>query len=519
MVTSPINPTPPLGLNRLLEELKDFHLLPITASNKKAALRALHRPQANAESFARSIKHDPVLTLRIMFSANQTLLKQDNEVHQLAHAISLLGLPKTELIVEQAPTYTGNSGYNETLQQALICADICSRIQPSNPAEQERYYLSGLVLNYLEQVLWCQYPQVMQQREILLANPDNKFCQDEIDTHLLGVTLTDLHQKLSKLWPLPKLSQAALAMDNKLIIELHSTFSQQKNKQQPVSRNDIAQELLHKTGQLRLCGQLAEHGCNNWYSNDTLISQNILAAVTSMTLNKIIRYCRQACVLNSQNETPYFQPAAKLLQFWDRSVALEHAALKENNSRTEDGLSNANTVKRQMPLDKTLLQKNLARLQSDDAFENLDQLFNTAMETLGNALGVNEIALLIVNKTRTEIKTHYQSGLGKKHYLRHAKIVLDNKGVIAKLLQQPAGLYITTKNYQSVTKQLPPAMAPHIQANTTAMMSIFNQQDPIAIFYIADNQLNPDNFKLFKKICSAASKAIQTLAAHKKSKT
>jgi hypothetical protein len=518
MAATPLNPTNAPGLKTLADELKDFHILPITANNQKLVQRALRRPQANAESVSRIIKQDPALTLRIIFSANQTLLKQDNEVHRLAHAISLLGLPQTEVIVAQAPTYKGNSGYNDALQQALICADISSHIQLFNSAEQEGYYLSGLALNYLSQALWCRYPQLMKQRDSLLANPDNKFFQDEIDVSIFGVTLTELNHQLSKLWPLPTLSKAALAIDNTLIIRLHSTFTQKKSGQLQSLRDDITQSLQNKTGQLRLCDHLAEHGCNGWYTSDTFTSQRILASATSLPLNKIISHCRQACIVNSLNDSPYFQPAAKLLQFWDKSVATEHNSLKENNSHTESSLSNIGSSKQNMPLNETLLQKNLARLQSENAFENLNQLFNTAMETLRTGLGVKQIALLIVNKTRTELKTRYQYGLDTSHPLRHAKIELDNTGVIAKLLQQPAGLYITTENYRSVTKQLPTAMATHIQAGKTALMSIFNQQQPIAIFYISDDQLNPINFQLFKKICSATGKAIHTLAKHKNSK-
>ena len=84
MAAFPLNPTNAPGLKTLVDELKDFHILPITPNNQKMAQRALRRPQANAESVSRIIKQDPALTLRIIFSANQTLLKQDNAGNNIA---------------------------------------------------------------------------------------------------------------------------------------------------------------------------------------------------------------------------------------------------------------------------------------------------------------------------------------------------------------------------------------------------------------------------------------------------
>jgi HD-like signal output (HDOD) protein len=528
--------SPTIGLHALANELKDFRLLPIAKSTVQPLLAALKHPQANADRIAREIKKDPAMTLRILFIANKILLKQDNEAQQLAHTVSLLGLPRVEKILHSIPTYETSTGYSECLLQALTAADLSIRLQLSPKAEQERYYLSALALNYLEQALWWKHPDLMQQRERLLAAPNSD--DQSIEKALFGTTFNDLHQQLDKHWPLPKLAQRALAIDKDTIDTALTTINTQPTNDAIQFLELMPRSLKDKSGQLLTCHHLAKKGCDGWYRAETLGSQTLISYLTGSSLDQVVYHCHQSSIHCQLHTTHNLNSASRLLRFWDKAATIKPLFLSSSQAKNIDVHSNLDKIKHPdttMPAmaeitasvkkkpqanNANLLHHNLIRLRRENEFHTVNQIFLTSMETLRKGLGIDKIALFILNSSGSELKTHYQAGLTTDHALRNFKLKIDitSKGVIQKLLQQPAGLHVTDANQVNVTKQLPALFSLYVNANSTALMSIFHQDKPLAIFYIDDVNLDSEKFKLFKQTCTATSAAIKNLAEHNKTK-
>ena len=83
-------------------------VLPVNPMVKTAALQKLRASSGNAENIARILQNDPALCLLLMYEANKSLDQSGAETHALSHTLSLLGFPRVEALIGQAPEYDNN---------------------------------------------------------------------------------------------------------------------------------------------------------------------------------------------------------------------------------------------------------------------------------------------------------------------------------------------------------------------------------------------------------------------------
>lgn len=348
--------TPLAAPNALIPTLANFGQLPILPGTRESVLASLQRRNATAISVAASCQQDPVLKLHLWLSVNETLQRSGNELHHLAHGISLLGLPKTEAIVRNASQMiTPNSGYLECLMHSKMSEHLAHTLITSDPSERECWSTSALFARCHEWALWHHFPNHMTQRQGLLANPTlNELVIDlglglddhnhAIETLLFGQALQESGTQLSQTLPLPNPLKRAWsvnwdAMDSAAQACIEGTLRQwiQENPERE-------SEFFSKSVRLWLINRLCQALALAPQSQDCQQLMAILATQSVKPVDTIMSIAHQVAVSSRAPVIDWPHPASRLLQHWQAQQLIEPLAisLPKGSPKTTDNADQTN---------------------------------------------------------------------------------------------------------------------------------------------------------------------------------
>ncbi|MGH1372453.1 MAG: hypothetical protein ACRBBW_10480 [Cellvibrionaceae bacterium] len=320
----------------LLSTLAQFRQLPILPGTRESVLSSLHRRNATAVSVAASCQQDPVLKFQLWLSVNETLQSSGNELHHLAHGISLLGLPHTEDIVRNAPQMiTPNGGYLECLMQSEISEALARTLMTSEASERECWSNSTLFARCHEWALWHHFPTHMIQRQGLLANPELTHPDhgtNDIETRLFGHSLQELGNQLSQTLALPAPLKSAWQTDWDTIGSAAQACIDDELRKW--LQDNPSQESLFfgKPVKLWLINHLSQELAQAPQSEQC---QQIIAIVARQSLKPtetIMSLAHQAAVSVSIPVIDWPHPASRLLQHWQAQQVIEPLAIHTSKS-------------------------------------------------------------------------------------------------------------------------------------------------------------------------------------------
>ncbi len=611
----------PPSPSNLLDKLIDYRRLPILPGTKERVLGAMHRRNATAESIASACRLDPVLQLHLWLNVNEVLSRSGNELHHLAHGISLLGLPFTEQLVSNAPQMiTPNNGYLECLTQSDISQRLAREIKIYDHSEQELWETAALFTRCHEWALWHHCPEHMRIHQGLSLNPSYSDDMSAIEQQLFDQDLHSLGAELGHQLPLPSILKQAWQLPLATLNEAADACLDDQLPQWIQHNPDREREFFSRGASLWLINSLGYEVAMDAHSERCLATLQILSRQLLKPIDKLMRASRQALVSVNIPRSNWPHPAHRLLQQWRAEQCIERLSLEsalpvtqttgekvaqstrassepdvdktlaafrelaQMNSRGEvadiplpptkntptsaaepphtntdksvttaadmpDFLELPSSNRHRHPATKaadnlearhnpespqyippppeptppapfrndTLLGEHLTRLQErGDQFQNLNQLLLFALNTLVEGLGLQQVLILVVHNKRF-LRCHCSHGFETDDPITKISIPLDSsarQGVIGQLFKQPAGINITTSNLELVQNRCPPALSEHLHENTTALMSLFRQQSPLGLVYVADSHLDVDQYQQFKRVCNATSTAIRQFAQH-----
>jgi HD-like signal output (HDOD) protein len=325
--TRPITPLLPPA--QLMTTLAPWRQLPILPGTQEKVLASLHHPHATAESVSEACQQDPVLLLQLWLNINQALLNSGNELHHLAHGISLLGLPKTEQIVRNAAQMiTPNPGYLECLMHSELSHWLAARLTTLEAVEKERWSVSVLFSRCHEWALWHHYPKHMLQRRGLLIGTVNDEDIQSTESLLFGKPLRAIGSELCQQWPLPQPLKKAWTQDTQALIDGSEACLDDQLRLWLQQHPSQEQVFFSRSSSLWLINHLGQSLANNAHSDDSLNTQSVLARQMIKSRDTIIALSHQAMV---HSQTPLHQwphPASRLLQHWSVESAVEALSLQ-----------------------------------------------------------------------------------------------------------------------------------------------------------------------------------------------
>ncbi|BFM18242.1 hypothetical protein R50073_44250 [Maricurvus nonylphenolicus] len=516
---TPITVAKPPSLQQWLERLDNLRQLPLLPDTPTAVLTAINRPNSTAETVAQVIRRDPVLCMHLFDSANRIVSKTGNEIKHLPHLISLLGLPNVAQQVRAAPALkpdSHNPGYIEALTQSQLCAEITAQLWPLKGLAANEGFFPALLLMTPLWALWHSAPDLMQQRQGLLANP--ALSSAEVDNLTLGLPLQELSNALIQHWALPHQCHSVWHFDAPLTRKALAAIHHQQLPRF-IQQHPQQETALQSVDWLLLCCQLAaSQGCRNWFSRRSRRSQSALATLLHQPQDKVDHLIHQAAHRCAWLSPQQLHPAARLLMAWDETqqqacYCLQPEAAEQpstpatTDTETPTPSHNNNLV---------LLKANLERLsERGGSFANLNQLLGVLVNTLNEGVGLEQVMLLTLNRNRDKLQSHFSTGIDVDSPLRSLRIALTpntQKGIMGKLLKQQSGLLVNQENRQAALKALPPELVPHLPNSDFALMSLFHRDNPIGLTLVASPNFNQTDYRHLKRCCQAASKAIQDFA-------
>ncbi len=319
-------PPPP---SDLMDKLIDYRLLPILPGTKERVLSAMHRPNATAESIAAACRRDPVLQLHIWLSVNQTLNRNGNELHHLAHGISLLGLPYTEQLVGAAPQMiTPNDGYLECLTQSDMSQRFARAIKIYDSSEQERWEFATLLTRYHEWALWHHCPDHMRAHQGLALHPSHADDMALIEQQLFGHELHALGVQLSARLPLPSLLKQAWQLPPETLEEAANACLEDQFPQWVQQNPNKEREFFCHGASLWLINSLCHETAMDAHSQRCADTLKILSRQLLKPIDKLMHAGRQALVDVEIPRSRWPHPAHRLLQHWRAERYVEAFSLE-----------------------------------------------------------------------------------------------------------------------------------------------------------------------------------------------
>jgi HD-like signal output (HDOD) protein len=510
---------PKLNPKSLLSALKDFNqALPVRKEALDLALQALRHPQANAQRVADAIGRDPAMTLELILHTNQQLLRQGTEARYLHHCISLLGMPQVERILRQVPSYSTRDDdkllYEEQLNQSWLAADLCQQLQLGSNEESQSLFISCLTIRFHELALWCHYPQAMHTIERLKASP--LYSHDQIEERVLGTTINKLGIQLASHWPLPELAQTCWQDGFHL-----------NTKANPDS--------IHRPNCLKLCHVVSSLGCRNWYHGETLSAQKLLAKESRRSPEFVVNACHQSAIKAPLKGWQELHPGNRLLQYWNYQQTLEPLLLDQGQSDNPETLlgSNVDNVPPSAEINHNELEKLLHshhQAEQGDArflreslealsrrgheFKDLNQLLLHSLSTIHQGLGLEDVAIMVLNNSRDQLRAQYCQGNKDLPGLR-VRLNSAKPGLFEKLMQQRASILINEQSSAQIIAQIPAELDDIFAPQGLGFMSLFHHKQPVGLLIVHSDHLDSEIFQQVKRIGSATSSAISALAREK----
>lgn len=277
-----------------------------------------------------------------------------------------------------------------------------------------------------------------------------------------------------------------------------------------------------RTQGIKLANQLVKQADYNWYDQsmqDCLIK---IADHNQLSLTKTIDLVHQVSIESARHiDFDYkFHSAANLVQH----APMQRLELSKTQSSSEQTLleTNQNTKNNTEPNRSKnslahLLQSIKQVAQSSSSSQAV--LLTTLLNGLHQYLEIQRIALLLLNKDRSQLNTRLHSGLQADSKLLKISLMTAQSGLFKKLLEKPQAVWINQQNFKKYEKALPGMFKSCSLSDDFFLMSLFSGNKPVGIVY-CDNQssksLSEQQFAQFKQAIILTSKAMLLIAQRQK---
>lgn len=196
----------------ILQQAGQIPPLPDTA---RSLLRLRNNPDANLDQLAELIEQDPGLSVFIMRYARMSVFGYGNKIHSVYHAISLVIGFNTALNLSMSIVSSGclkmpNHGalgrnliWNQTLECAILCRELCNIIPNNQTINRDLMYLSGLFHNFGYFLFAHLYPREFAYLNDLISRYPKQDIRS-IQMQVFGITHDTIGMYLIKAWNLPE---------------------------------------------------------------------------------------------------------------------------------------------------------------------------------------------------------------------------------------------------------------------------------------------------------------------------
>ncbi len=515
--------------------------LPVRASILLRLRRLLANDRSTLQQLTQLVSADPVLSLHVTRVAQQLHQGKHTSVTSIQHAVSSLGLDRFKQLAGQLTNLKVNPA---SMQQKMYFRAIADSLHASVQSAElcrerglpfvEEVRLASLLYGFTHWLTWLHAPLHKQhyQERVLLQDVDVALAEQDV----FGCTLQALGAELARRWNLPELTREALnhatsPSRNELQL-LHRRAVQDPSLGRLEQRN-INQLTQQRFFPVKLGNWLALTTTRGWHSDKALRLFDILADYLSQPPDHLLAQLHQRCAEAARHYhvAGTLSPAAELIMLPSAKNAPLSGLIggKELERLTRSDYPRlpapatpalaiadepARAVHRHR--DNQRYEQSLARLSDPQyAFSKPAQVLQTLLQGLHQGLGLQRLALLLVNQPHQQLQCAHSLGLPTEHPLKEVKLSLEVPSLFRRLSEKPAGIWLDARNREKLDAMLPESFSRSLDSGDYLLMSVFQRDTPIALIYADDlpkrNRLSQFQYDQFRQLCSAATQTLRRL--------
>jgi hypothetical protein len=147
-----------------------------------------------------------------------------------------------------------------------------------------------------------------------------------------------------------------------------------------------------------------------------------------------------------------------------------------------------------------------------DGTLDMNQLMNLVLRGMHDGLGLNRVVFALITPDKQEMRARFVLGAPKDSPLRGFRVPLGGKHLFAKVLEQPAGIWLNEDNQAKLAPMILPETLAMIGPGEFYAMSLFVAKRPVGLVY-ADRghgacHLDDHSYRDFKLLCLRAAQGL-----------
>ncbi|AFV00101.1 hypothetical protein [Simiduia agarivorans] len=501
---------PPKGLDHWRAQLvcKKLTLLPGSYDRIKRALQGIN---SNADKVALAIAADPAACLHFFLRANQLVSRTGNEIHNLAHLVSLLGYPQCNQLLAALPVAERPLPfYWRQLQEGLLRTTLLHKLPLGQSGiDAQQLHFSVLFSGLPHWLCWHSAAREELNRAGLARNP--RIGPAKATQLVYGQPLPWSQWLGREALPKPLLETLAikpaewraqarallraakgLAFDpiahrrHALVFLLDQLGRQFMQAPMHPRVNRLVRMLaqLLQTSADKVSGCLHQAAGELDAVHHSLVDQHPARALLAGARH---RPAGPVYALPKAPQSRDAKPAPIAPK--DTPTAAGTARLLDNRFR------NADIVKRELA--------DLAR--GHERLQSLNHLLNSWLSGCADGMGMAVCAVLIPDKNRQHWLARFQNPAGDL-------ATLKTSALLDKLCEKTASVFINDDNRDAMRPHLPAELAVLSQTNHLLLHSLVMQRKPVALLLCAEPDLSPPRLRALKQLNLALQTATERLA-------
>jgi len=531
----------PLGLKKWIEKLT-WQELPVFPNTGKQLLREVGSANISLAKLSQRVLSDPVLCLHILKEANKLNQNKENEINNIEHCVTLLGLQRVQRLAKTLPVmkYRHKSSVDRNYVQSIIRSLFAAHIA-KHWAELKHYgssseaFIAGLLYGVASWALWRFGSAEIRALERLVFVEKKSFAIAEQE--ILGCSFLEIAYALARRWSLPSAVREALdpraQINLKFIAAINHSPSINGYPQLPDrDRNSIL--LCGNANRALLANWLANQCNTDWYAPK---NQRVLRLASAVLRQPVEHTYHQTQQLALQVSRRYAMkgielPAERLI-FPPQSVdptsrrcsligPLDICHLAETDEKEAVAMNAIELAKnKQLAKKRKTAQKQTktasqpkqktqamfaeikaqrssrpkSRINEDlfrqvlqalkehkDQYQNPHEVLQLTSQAACYSLGLARSVVLQTNANQSTLKTLYLEGEQTDSAMDGFSMRLLPNDFFTKILQKPTGLWLNHSNHKSLWPLIPGKFKQSIEVEEFMMMSIFSTPGtPVAI--------------------------------------
>lgn len=532
----------PLGVKEWVIRLGKYPL-PILPHTGADLLEQLQNTDISLNQVASIVEQDPVLTLHLLRQANrlnESNSRKQNDIHDIYHAISLLGLTNVQKLSRQIPILKPNF---EEIQTQNYLSAISRSVHAAKQAEHwaklrhyhapHEIYLSALLYGV---PMWCLWQFAYHEMELIdHLMTKERIPKEEAELAVLGCTTSTLSQVLVKSWKLPEIVREAMnpknQPNNRFIVSVAKKSLATAYPELPpydpngVTTNSPAVMVLFSNW-------LAAETNIDFYSRQTDRCVRVVSAFLRKKTTETEKLIRNIAIETSRafpipgvvtpGEKLLFLPGLpirrriKLSQLAEMTKKLHEnwEAIQQDAFPSivdfvehKEKIGTTQAIAPQEINEKVLHDFLKSLKESPQDFTNLETLLSMLCQSLHFGLGMTRVTAATLQKNNSELALQHFSGVTEDDSLKSLVIELVPTNLFSKLVRQPAALLVDRDHNTKAFSQIPMAVRTAIQTNSFMVHSLFRGPTPLGIVYAdygpgMSKILDPVHYNLFKHACN-----------------